>query len=125
MDKPSPANRQNNEDLPVFVKWMDFLEWLLPVLEKFPKRVRFTFCDRMTELALDIVEDLVEARYSARRREHLRQVNLRLEKLRVLLRICHRLQYLDHKRYEHAMTAINEVGRMIGGWLKQSGNGAA
>jgi hypothetical protein len=43
---------------------MQFLEWLLPTTEKFPKRVRFTFSDRINNLALDIMEDLVEARYS-------------------------------------------------------------
>lgn len=125
MNKSRAMLRERNEDLPVFVKWMDFLEWLLPVLEKFPKRVRFTFCDRMTALALDIVEDLVEARYSTQRSMHLSRINLRLEKLRVLLRLSHRLHYLDHKRYEHAMNDIGEVGRMIGGWMKQVGNGAA
>ncbi len=113
-----------HSDLPVFVKWMDFLEWLLPVTEKFPKRVRFTFCDRINNLALDIVEDLVEARYSPDKREHLRHANLRLEKLRVLLRLSHTLRYLDYKRYEHAMKAINEVGRMLGGWLKQQDGGS-
>jgi hypothetical protein len=30
------------EDLPIFARWMQFLEWLLPATEKFPKRIRFT-----------------------------------------------------------------------------------
>ena len=56
-----------NEDLPIFSRWMEFLDWLLPTTEKFPKRVRFTFADRINNLALDIVEDLVDARYSRHR----------------------------------------------------------
>ncbi len=108
-----------SRDLPVFVKWLDFLEWLLPVTEKFPKRVRFTFSDRINCLALDIVEDLVEARYTKNKQEHLRHANLRLEKLRVLLRLSHKMRYLDYKRYEYAMRQINEVGKMLGGWMKQ------
>jgi len=44
---------------------------------------------------------------------------LRLEKLRVLLRISCEQHYLSHTAYEHAMRAINEVGRMLGGWIKQ------
>ena len=107
------------EDLPIFTAWMQFLDWLLPTTEKFPKRVRFTFADRIDTLALDIVEDLVEARYSRDKQHLLKRINLRLEKLRILLRLCHQLQYLPHQGYEHAMRAINEVGRMLGGWLKQ------
>lgn len=109
---------QANE-LPIFTRWTQFLEWLLPATEKFPKRVRFTFADRINNLALDIVEDLVEARYSRDKQPHLRRINQRLEKLRILLRLCHRMQYLPHQQYEHAMRSLNEVGRMLGGWIKQ------
>jgi hypothetical protein len=107
------------KDLPIFIQWMAFLEWLLPVTERFPKRVRFTFSDRINNLALDLVEDLVEARYSSQKQGILQRANLRLEKLRVLLRLSHKLRYLDYKRYEQAMKSINEVGKMLGGWLRQ------
>jgi hypothetical protein len=107
------------EEPAIFTRWMEFLEWLLPATEKFPKRVRFTFADRINNLALDIVEDLVEARYSRDKRLLLQRVNLRLEKLRILLRLCHRLKYLSNRGYEHASRSLNEVGRMLGGWIKQ------
>ena len=103
----------------IFVKWMEFLKWLLPQLENFPKRVRFTLANRIENLALDLVEDLVEARYTHNKQSILRCANLRLEKLRVLLRICQEQHYLSHTRYEYAIRAVNEVGRMLGGWLKQ------
>ena len=48
-------------DLPVFVAWLDFLAWLLPTTAKLPKHIRFTFANRIDNLALDVVEDLVEA----------------------------------------------------------------
>jgi hypothetical protein len=44
---------------------------------------------------------------------------LRLEKLRVLLRISCEQHYLSHTAYEHAIRSVNEVGRMLGGWIKQ------
>jgi len=92
---------------------------LLPATEQFPRRVRFTFADRINTLALDIVEDLVEARYSQNKRPILLRINLRLEKLRVLLRLCHKLKYLSHQGHEHSARSLNEIGRMLGGWLKQ------
>jgi four helix bundle protein len=107
------------DELPIFIQWLEFLEWLLPAVEKFPKRVRFTFADRINNLALDIVENLVEARYSRDKRAVLAAVNLKLEKLRILLRICHRLRYLPHQHYERAMRQLNQTGRMLGGWIKQ------
>ncbi|MCB1813029.1 MAG: diversity-generating retroelement protein Avd [Candidatus Competibacteraceae bacterium] len=107
------------DELPIFTHWMQFLDWLLPTTEKFPKRVRFTFADRINNLALDTVEDLVEARYSRDKQAILHRINLRLEKLRLLLRLCHRQKFLSHEAYEHAMRALNESGHMLGGWIKQ------
>jgi hypothetical protein len=106
------------DDLPIFVLWTEFLTWLLPTTEKFPHKVRFTLANRIDNLALDMVEDLVEARYTRDKRARLTQANLRLEKLRVLLRLCHTLGYLPHARYEHAMRTINQVGQMLGGWRR-------
>jgi hypothetical protein len=110
----------SQDELPIFVKWMDFLNWLLPTTEKFPKRVRFVFVERINNLALDVIEDIIEARYSRFEKPVLKQLNLKLEKLRVLLRICQSQSYLSHKSYHYAVKKIDEVGRMAGGWLKQS-----
>lgn len=118
-------NNPNNDDLPIFSRWLSFLEWLLPTTEKFPKRVRFTFADRINNLALDIVEDLVDARYTRDKAPILQRINLRLEKLRILLRLCHGQGILPHGGFEHAARAINEVGRMLGGWLRQQQDGAS
>ena len=116
MNDKSP---ERGEELPVFVKWMEFVEWLLVTTDKFPKKARFSFCQRIEGLALAVVEDLVEARYSHNKQAMLKRANLRLEKLRVLLRLSHKLRYLSHNAYEHAMKAINEAGRMLGSWSKQ------
>lgn len=108
-----------NDDLPIFTKWMDFLEWLLPALDKFPKKVRFTFTQRIENLSLDLVEDLIEARYTSNRKPILKRANLRLEKMRILIRIGHKMRYLSNESYRHAAKSIDEVGRMLGGWMKQ------
>src|SRR3989344_4136486 len=105
------------EDLPIFIKWMEFLKWLLVTLDNFPKKTRFTYADRLTKLSLDVVENLIEARYTKNKIPLLKKANLDLEKVRVLMRICYECRFLSRKSYEHASYLINEVGRMLGGWL--------
>ena len=53
-----------------------FLLWLGPTLEKFPKDKRFTLGDRIQNQALDILEALIEATYTRDRVLHLRRANL-------------------------------------------------
>lgn len=107
-------------DLPIFIKWLDFLKWLLVTTDLFPKKARFTFSDRLNQLGLGVVEDLVEARYSRDKSQILKQMNLKLEKLRILLRICFELKFLSTSAYEQAMSRLQEIGKMLGGWIKQT-----
>lgn len=109
---------ESTADLPIFVKWMDFVKWLLVTTDKFPKKTRYVFVNRINDLALGVAEGFVEARYSRQKSSILARVNLDLEKMRILLRVCYELKFLPHKGYEHAMISINEVGKMLGGWLK-------
>ena len=51
------------EELQIFVKWVDFLKWLLNTTDKFPKKIRFSFTPRIDNLALDILENIIELRY--------------------------------------------------------------
>jgi len=106
------------ENYPVFVLWMDALDWILHTVDRFPKSVRGTLSNRMVNLSLDIVEALVEAIYTKQRLHILDRLNLYIEKLRVLFRISHRRGYLSDSQYEHISGLLNETGRMIGGWKR-------
>lgn len=95
-----------------------FVPWLLPTTEKFPKKVRLTLSNRIDNLALDVAMTLTEAQYTKSPANHIRQTNLLLTKLRILLRLSHALTFLPHKQYEYASRKIDEVGHMIGAWGK-------
>jgi hypothetical protein len=95
-----------------------FLTWLMPTVEKFPRSHKFTIGDRIETAALDVLDMLIEATYTRDRLQPLRQANLGIEKLRFLLRLAADLKLLDRRRYEHAARALDETGRLIGGWTK-------
>ena len=98
-----------------------FILWLMAVVEKFPRSHKFSVGDRIQVTALDVLEALVEATYTKDRNQHLRAANLGIEKLRFLLRLAADLRMLDRGRYEHAARALDETGRLIGGWMKAHG----
>jgi 23S rRNA-intervening sequence protein len=77
-----------------------FLLWLMPVVEKFPKSHKFTVGDRIENAAVDVLEALIEATYTKDRRHHLGRANLGIEKLRFLLRLTADLRLLDRRRYD-------------------------
>ncbi len=80
--------------------------------------MRFTLSSRIDNLALDVLEKIVEARYAKEKTTALSQASLSLEKLRVLLRISHEERHLDHRGFEYIIRNVDEAGRMIGGWMR-------
>ena len=103
-----------------------FLLWLVPTVERFPRSQKFLLDDRIQASALDVLEALIEATYTRDRRAHLARANLGLEKLRHFFRLAVELKLLDGRRYEHAARALDETGRLVGAWAKAhaSHNGA-
>lgn len=95
-----------------------FLLWLVPTVEKFPRSQKFLLGDRIQTTAFDVLERLIEATYDRERHGHLAAANLGIEKLRFLIRAAVDLRYVDQRRYEHAARALDEIGRLIGGWRK-------
>lgn len=95
-----------------------FLKWLVPNIEKFPRSQKFTLGDRMHSTALDVMEALIEATYTRDRRGHLARANLGLEKLRFFFRLATELKFLDGRRYEHGARTLDEIGRLVGAWIK-------
>jgi len=103
---------------PSLEKMYQFLLWLMPTVEKFPRSHKFSLGERIQNAALDILEGLVEASYRRDRQALLVQVNMKLEKLRILLRLATDLHCMDMRRYEFSARALDEIGRMVGGWIK-------
>ena len=95
-----------------------FVLWLVPTVERFPRKQKFLLGERIQATALDVLERLIEATYTRQRRGRLADANLGLEKLRFLFRLARDLRILDYRRYEYAARSIDETGRRVGAWNK-------
>ena len=105
-------------------KLYDVIIWLMGRVEKFPRSQKFTLGDRTVNLALDTLELLIEATYTRDRLALLRKANVQLEKLRYLIRICHDFKMLSAKQYAYISNEMNEVGKLIGGWIRSQSGGS-
>ena len=105
----------------VIPKTVDFILWLIQKINKFPRSQKFILGDRIEMLFLDLLDLLLEANYSPNQIALLNQANLKLEKVRYLLRVAKELHYFNLKSYEFSSRAVNEIGKMIGGWRRGVG----
>jgi hypothetical protein len=93
----------NEKEMPIFTRTYDFLTWLLPVTEKFPRSMRHSFTRRLLDTAFDLRERLEEAnvRRESARKEKLMLADEALAKIWVYIRLSARWGWLSVKQYEH------------------------
>ena len=106
---------------PIFVKTFDILKWLIKTTEKFPKSQRFFIAKRINDAIFDFYEILVEAavKKDYNLRELLKDADAKLIKLRHYVRLAMELGYLSFKQYEYVIKEMEEIGKLLGGWMKK------
>src|SRR5215510_1439530 len=107
-------------ELTVITKTYDLIVWSCQHTSRFPRNHRFVLGERIERHQYDLRETLIRARYTRQRQALLEQANLTLEVLRFQMRLAKDLQCLRVKSYAFAGKAVDEIGRLVGGWLKSS-----
>ena len=117
---PKPAKAAG--EMVIFTQTYDLLAWLLPHCDRFPKSQRFTVTKRLEDAVLDFQEALYEAnaRSGQARLQHLQTADADLNKLRLYLRLVRQWNWLSSGQYEHASRMVSEIGKLLGGWIKQT-----
>ena len=108
--------------LVIFTQTYDLLTWLLPQCEHFPKSQRFVVTQRLLSAALDFQESIFEAnaRGGAQRLQHLQGADAHLNKLRLYLRLSNQWSWLSSGQYEHVSRMVVGIGKLLGGWIRQT-----
>jgi len=108
------------QEMPIFTRTFDFLTWLLPVTNRFPRAHRHTFTQRLLSTAFNFYENIEIAnhRRNQERLAYLRKADEELDKVRVYLRLATRWDWLSAGQYQHVAKMVAEIGRLLGGWQK-------
>jgi len=105
---------------PLFVKTYDFLLWLIPLTLKFPKSQRFLLAERLSKMALDFYDLILDAVMEPEREaECLDAADRLLTKIRLYVRLSYDLHCISLGQMEHAARLMDELGRLIGGWKRK------
>ena len=104
------------QDLIIFQKIYDFLLWLHPVVNKFPKSQRFVLGQRIENKTLDLLHSIVVANSERDKSITLGRASVELDELRILVRLSKDLRFVTIGQYGVAAEKLNEIGRLLSGW---------
>lgn len=107
-------------DVPILKTAYDLARALYSLRASVPKQDRYALWQRSETLALETLEGLLLASQlpRAQKLDPLGRTSLKLDVLRVLLRLARDVRAIDLKQYVRIQGIIDEMGRMLGGWIK-------
>ncbi|OGY25519.1 MAG: hypothetical protein A2Z11_03780 [Candidatus Woykebacteria bacterium RBG_16_43_9] len=111
----------SNSDIPLFQKVYDLYKELYLVQIKLPKSHKHTLGQKLENTTLDFFELLILAsRRQSERNILLDKANAKLDTLKILLRLAKDIKSIDNNKYLHLESYLQEIGKMLGGWIKHT-----
>jgi hypothetical protein len=107
------------EASPIFAKTHDLLSWLVPLAQRFPKPQRFVLAQKIQDAGFALQECLVRAAKTDGTLAALRDADVALDLLRLRGRLAADLAFLSLRQYEHFCGRVDEIGRLLGGWMRR------
>jgi len=89
-------------------------------LPNFQKDSRYTIGTKIDSLFLETIELIIKASYSDKLEKliSLKNASVKLDLLKFFLQIAWEIKSLDNKKYILISEKLNEIGKMLGGWIK-------
>ena len=109
-------------DIPIFRKVYDLYKVFYSYRDTVTKRDRYTIYQRTENILLDLIECILSASQLSKSQKLpvLESSSLKLNFLRVFVRMMKDVKALDNKKYLILQEYIDEIGRMLGGWIRST-----
>lgn len=107
-------------DIPILRKCYELYKFFYSLRNLVSKADRYTLWQRVENLILDVLEEILLASQLSKLEKlpHLERVSAKLNMLRLFLRLAKDTKVLDLKKCLQLQEIVDEIGRMLGGWMK-------
>jgi hypothetical protein len=115
---------RNPNDIPIVQAVYGAYAFWNEVLLKFPKIQRHFLGQTCSAYLLEILEKILASAQTIHISEKmtpLRQASAKLDTLKLLIRLAKDCKCISNTQYLHMESKLQEIGRMIGGWIKSLG----
>jgi four helix bundle protein len=110
-----------HNEVPLLQKTYDFYKKYYQFLDHFPKKAKFVLAIKIEQTALDLLQDLANAKWASKDTKILllKSASKHIDLLKLLFRLCWELKIINKDSYFSFEKDILEMGRMTGGWIKK------
>ncbi len=108
------------EELKILQKTYDMIKYGNQCLLQFPRAERYALAAEIKQCMYKILRLIIQANKQRNKRQLQIEIDTELDVLRTFIRLAADKQtaYLPLRKYEIWSKQLNEIGRMLGGWMK-------
>jgi len=109
-------------NIPIFKKSYDLYRAMYSYRNTIPRQDRYALWQRCENIGLDVIKTILTASHTSKEAKLtvLEKASLKLNLLRVFIRLSKEIRIIDNKKYVLLQKDIDEIGRMLGGWIKSN-----
>jgi hypothetical protein len=114
------THKRLTSDIPIFHQTYALYKLIDACYLRIPKTKRYTLWNRCEKSVLVVLEGIIAAGhyFGAKQLEILQTMSIELDMLKVFVRLAKETRCIDSKQYLEIETRIQEIGKMLGGWIK-------
>ncbi|PIZ00516.1 diversity-generating retroelement protein bAvd family protein [bacterium (Candidatus Howlettbacteria) CG_4_10_14_0_8_um_filter_40_9] len=111
---------ENFHDTPIIQKVYNLYRDFYITVEKMQKKDKYSLGLKIQNSILEILELTIEASNlkQAEKITPLEKASIKTDLLKTLIRLAHDIKAIDQKKYIKLEEQVQEIGKMIGGWLR-------
>lgn len=110
----------NNKDRYYLIerKAKELIKYIDVYTRQFPKYQKYVLGERLRNQSQDLIDLIITINKKYYKKTDLTLLDVRHEQLRVNTNISYELELVEYYRYHQLAKLIDELGKMIGGWIK-------
>lgn len=107
-------------DFKILQKVYDMILYGNQCLNQFPKSEKYALAAEIKQSMYHLLRLTIETNKKYHKKTTAQQIDVELDVLRTFIRLAadKETKYLPFKKYENWAKMLNEIGRMLGGWMK-------
>lgn len=108
-------------ELLVYKKTEVLLNQVYPILKNFPKAEKYGLSQEIKQAFYGLLKAIILANnVRSRRREYQSEADGYVKLLLIYFNLAQSQKYINSKTHYRITLGIEEIGRLLGGWIKQS-----
>lgn len=108
--------------LPIYRETWLLMKDIYGATEQFQKSYKYSLGEEIQARTWNLLDLIVEANSKEGKEEILEELSLQFDKLKLRLRFAFEVDQIPEGRFTEIQKRIQEIGKMIGGWLDWSAN---